>query len=310
MENRCVLITGCAGRVGAALAEELAKNNEVHGIDVADGVARENLEQAGIVYHKMRLGRDTLDELPDHFDYVYHQAVTWTVRNHKEEREAYLVSVKGVVELLKKYRNADRFLLASTGGVCAPSTTPVTEEEVRRPDATPYHSYKFGMEIVSEAIAETEGQDVVVLRYYWPWSRHNGFPHSWVIVPQLRGEPVSVCFETPNLFTPLFMPDCVRYSIELAELPSVPRIVNVGGTEVVSIEDMARISADILGIVPEFTDTRGQMPVFLGDAARLVKLLGPPEYDVRRSIESSIEWHREHPKEHLERTVFDAPGNW
>lgn len=310
MENQRVLITGCAGRVGAAIALALAESNDVHGIDRSDGSARGHLESAGVTFYEMFLGRDPLDTLPSKFDYVFHQAVTWTIRNSHEEREAYLVSVKGVVELLKKYRGAKRFVLGSTGGVCAPSEKLVNESELRRPDATPYHSYKFGMEVTGEVIAETEGANVVILRYYWPWSDHNGFPHTWIVAPQLRGEPVSICEEHPNRFTPLFMPDCVRYSVGLAELPEVPRIVNVAGAEVVSLEQMAQISADILGIEPEFTNSREHMHTFLGDASRLTGLLGPPEYDVRRSLEAAVQWHREHPDEFKKRDVFDAPRNW
>jgi nucleoside-diphosphate-sugar epimerase len=139
MKDQRVLVTGCGGRVGAPLAIELAKSNEVHGIDRFNGTTRTNLEDAGVTFHEMFLGRDTLDPLPEQFDYVFHQAVTWEVNTPQEEREAYMVSVKGVVELMKKYHGAKRFVLGSTGGVCAPSEELVNEEELRRPDATPYH---------------------------------------------------------------------------------------------------------------------------------------------------------------------------
>jgi nucleoside-diphosphate-sugar epimerase len=310
MHNRQVLITGCAGRVGAAIALELVRDNEVHGIDCVDGQAREHLERAGVIFHNLRLGADDLRSLPAKLDYVFHQAVTWSIRNAEEEKEAYLVSVKGVVDLLKKYGDARRFVLGSTGGVCAPSDHPVKETELRRPDSTPYHSYKFAMEVVGQVVADTEGVDVITLRYYWPWSRHNGFPHTWVIVPILRGESVAVCDERPNRFTPVFMPDCVRYSIALAERPEVPRVVNVAGTEAVSIEDLARITGELLGVEPVIANGRRPMPPFLGDASLLTGLLGPPEYDVRRSLEAAIRWHRDHPEERERRDVFDAPGNW
>jgi nucleoside-diphosphate-sugar epimerase len=221
-----------------------------------------------------------------------------------------MVSVKGVVELMKKYHGAKRFVLGSTGGVCAPSEELVNEEELRRPDATPYHSYKFGMELASEAIADTEGCDLVILRYYWPWSAHNGFPHTWIIVPQLRGQPVSINEKHPNRFTPMFMPDCVRYTIELAKLTNVPRIVNVSGPDIVSVEEMAEVSADVLGVEPQFVNGRKPVHSFLGDPSLLLGLLGPPEYDVRRSIEAAVQWHREHPEEAEKRNIFDAPRNW
>ena len=306
-----MLIAGCAGRIGAVTALELARSNEVHGIDCVDGAARRHLERGGVNFHRISLGRDGLDRLPAKVDYVFYQAVTWKIRNAKEEREAYLVSIKGVFDLFRKYhRDAKRFVLASTGGVCAPSEELADERTARCPDATPYHSYKFAMEVVGEAFADTEGADVIILRYYWPWSERNGFPHSWVIVPLLRGRPVSVCDRHPNRFTPVFMPDCVRYSVGLAELPEVPRVVNVCGTDIVSVEQMARITADILGIEPAITNSRKHRPTFLGDASLVTRLLGPPEYDVRRALEAAVRWHREHPEEHQKRDVFDAPRNW
>jgi nucleoside-diphosphate-sugar epimerase len=310
MKDQRVLITGVAGRVGAAIALELARDNEVHGMDCTDGVARKNLEAAGVIYHKTRMGIDPLDGLPEHFDYVFHQAVSWQVDSPEQEREAYCVSVKGVAELLKKYRDAKRFVLGSTGGVCAPSELPVEESALRNPDSDPYHSYKFAMEIVGELAADTEGISVVIPRYYWPWSEHNGFPQTWVIAPLLKGHAVSICGGKPDRFSPVFMPDCVRYTIGLAELPEVPRIVNVSGSEVVSVNDMARLVGEIMGHPPVFCNHRVAMPTFLGDPTLLHSLLGPPEYDMRRSLEAAVNWLKRHNELVKARDVFDAPGNW
>jgi nucleoside-diphosphate-sugar epimerase len=309
MQDRRVLITGAGGRVGAALALELAKDNEVHGIDLFER-NRERLERGGAVFHKLDLATDDLSGLPDAFDYVFHQAVTWAVTNREQEIAARNVSVNGVVRLTRKYYTARRIVLGSTGGVLRESDRRVDESALREPDTNPYHAYKFAMEVVGEAIAEEYGVDIVIPRYYWPWSASNGFPHAWVIVSMLRGEPVQVCGTKPIRTTPLFMPDCVRYSIALAEAEDAPRVLHLAGPDVVSIEEMACIVGELLGVEPRFEDTRPPFVSFLGDPSLCCKLFGAPEYDVRRSLEAAVEWHRRHPEEHRRRDVFDAPGTW
>jgi len=326
MKNQSVLVTGVRGRVGAAIALELAADNDVHGLSRSGARARGHLERAGVTFHKLGLGADSLDALPDHFDYIFHQAVTWGVTNDDEQTAAYNASVKGVLQLLKKYGpTAKRIVLGSTGGVCAESPDPVKETALRLPDGNPYHSYKFAMEVIGEAVGELDGIDVVNARYYWPWSAHNGFPHTWVIVPMLRGEPVSIRADRPNPFTPIFMPDCVRYSIALAEAgtctgspegdrcvspDSAPRVLNITGSEVATLVDMANIVGELLGVEPTFSKDREEQFSFLGDASLCTRLYGPPEYDTRRSLETAVDWHRQHPDEHKQRAVFDAPRNW
>ncbi len=308
MKDQRVLITGVRGRVGMSIALELAGNNEVHGISRGGGYAKECLEKAGGVFHQMGMGQDGFDALPEHFDYIFHQAVTWGVATPEDEKAAYNVSVKGVVEMLKKYGpGAKRIVLGSTGGVAAASEDLVKETALRLPNEDAYHSYKFAMEVIGEAFADLEGVDVVIARYYWPWAEHNGFPHTWIIVPMLRDEPVSVCESKPNRFTPIFMPDCVRHSIACAEADDVPRVINISGPETVSLKEMAEITGEILGKVPEFDDTRESMPTFLGDASLSVTLFGAHEYGVRRSLEAAVEWHRRNPEEHKKRDIFDAP---
>ena len=309
MKDQRVLVTGAGGRVGAAIALELAGENEVHGIDLFDR-ARERLERGGVIFHQLCLGTDKLGVLPETFDYVFHQAVTWAVTNREQEAAAHNVSVKGVVRLMKKYGGARRIVLGSTGGVVRESPEPVDEAALREPDTNPYHAYKFAMEVVAEAIADEDGVDIVIPRYYWPWSASNGFPHTWVIVPMLRGRPVSICRAKPVRTTPLFMPDCVRYSIAIAEAPEVPRIINVSGAKVVTLEQMAEIVGRLIGVEPAFEDTRAPFVSFLGNASLCIKLFGPPEYGVRRSLEAAVEWHRQHPDEHKTRDVFDAPATW
>jgi nucleoside-diphosphate-sugar epimerase len=126
----------------------------------------------------------------------------------------------------------------------------------------------------------------------------------------LRGEPVQICKAKPIRTTPLFMPDCVRYSIAFAEAPEVPRVIHVAGPEVVTLEQMATIVGGLLGVEPRFDDVRPPFVSFLGNPSLCYRLFGPPEYDLRRSLEAAVEWHREHPHEHKRRDIFDAPATW
>jgi nucleoside-diphosphate-sugar epimerase len=309
MKNQRVLITGAGGRVGAAIAFELARDNEVHGVDLFDH-ARPRLEAGGVVFHQLCLGTGRLDCLPEQFDYVFHQAVTWSVANREEQAAAENVSVRGVLRLMRRFAGAKRFVLGSTGGVLGESEELADETALRRPDSDPYHAYKFAMEVMAEAMADEEGIDIVIPRYYWPWSATNGFPHTWVIVPMLRDRPVSICKAHPVRTTPIFMPDCVRYSIAAAEAPEVPRILHISGNEVVSLAQIATMVGEMLDVAPVFEDSRPRFVSFLGNPALCTQLFGPPEYTVRKAVETAVQWHKEHPAEHQKREIFDAPATW
>jgi nucleoside-diphosphate-sugar epimerase len=108
----------------------------------------------------------------------------------------------------------------------------------------------------------------------------------------------------------IWLDDLMDKMIESAKVATVPaRVLNLTGTENVSVRAIAERLGELMGIEPKF---RGepQPTSLLGKADEMARLLGPPETSLdeglRRVAESVMarEFPLDHPTEWEKRTGF------
>lgn len=91
-------------------------------------------------------------------------------------------------------------------------------------------------------------------------------------------------------YNPIYISDCIRYTIKATGLCSIPaRVINAGGIEEVSQEELVAIICKLSGKKPKFHDTE-EVPLFwLGDISLMKRLLGVPDISLRDGIDKVVQ---------------------
>lgn len=191
-----VLITGGAGFLGAALANQLA--NQQHEVRVLDDLSSGEREALSSAVH---FTRGDVNDIPklwtllQDVDCVYHLAARVSVaQSILYPRDYNQVNVGGTVSLMEAIRDAGvkRVVLASSGAVYgAQEVQPVTEETLPKPDS-PYAVSKLAAEQYVFTIGQLWGIETVALRIFNAYGPGQHLPVSHApVVPKFLQQAVS-----------------------------------------------------------------------------------------------------------------------
>jgi nucleoside-diphosphate-sugar epimerase len=188
-------------------------------------------------------------------------------------------------------RGASRFILASTANVYGVSSQPIDERAAIAP-ASFYARTRHAAEMLAEPFAEH--LDVTVARMftiYGPGQRQDTLIAS-LIDRVSSGNAVQVQGARGLLLSPLYLSDAVDALASLAERPAHPGFttVNVAGSQVVGVEDLARTIGTVIGREPIIDHTPGPEPGgWIGDTAALRALVSwAPKMDLERGLRNTI----------------------
>lgn len=265
-----VLITGGAGFIGSHLAEVyLKKGDEVYIIDDLSTGSLENInhlkENAGFqkrlfVYIESILNREVLMELVGTCDVVHHLAAAVGVQYILDHpMESITANIKGteiVLELCNKFKK--KVLIASTSEVYGKHThAPLVETDniIYGPSSKFRWSYaasKLMDEFMSLAYFRTTGLQVTLVRLFNTVGPRQTGTYGMVIprfVSQaLRNAPLKVYGDGTQTRTFTYVKDVVWALMRLIENEKAfGQVFNIGGTEEVSILELARRIIDITG---------------------------------------------------------------
>jgi nucleoside-diphosphate-sugar epimerase len=279
MENQRILVLGATGLIGLPLATELAKTNHVTGVSRFRKMASQALASRHIEPLEMDIAKDPFNRLPEDIDYVFHEVMLYHPSDLEQSLE---VNSYPVARLMERYERCKGIVLGSTGSVYATPGTPRKEDDPVG-GVTAYAVSKICAEKFAIHFSRERGTPTCILRYYQPYSAESG------IVPSLQravaaGRPVD---HGKTLYTPMFISDVVRFTIEAASLcASPPRILNVGGEEVVSQEALVRILCEAMGKPPGCVPVSGDSSRLseIGDCAERIGLLGKEQVPIREGV--------------------------
>jgi len=283
VQGKRVLITGVSGLVGSALARVLSRNNQVCGLaSFRDPEIKRELESLGVTCVVKDILTEDLDDLPDDLDYVFSQLVL--IRGCEQNRQAaYATNTYFVGRLMQRCRSAQGIVLGSTGAVYRPSTEPWAEDGTIGPIST-YGMSKFAGEVLGTFLATLWDVPTCILRYFYPYSRHGGLLHM-LARRIVTGKPIGVGKRQVSYYDPIHMSDCVHFTIQSAELCSVPpRVLNVAGVDVVTWGEMVNLLSDAFGVAPNLVEQDADEPAWIADISLLKKLLGEPMVRLKEGI--------------------------
>jgi len=305
-------VTGAAGFIASRVAEFLVRDGHtVVGVDNMNDAydirmkeyRLNNLKNLnGFTFHKLDIAdKSTLNPFKGQkFDAVINLAARAGVRASVENPWVYLESnVTGTLNMLELCRmtGTKKFLMASTSsiyGADPPYPTPESASSDR--PLQPYAASKKGGEALCHAYHYLHDLDISVVRYFTVYGPA-GRPDlalfrftQWIS----EGRPVQVYGDGEQSRGFTYLDDIARGTI-LALKPLGYEIVNLGGHEVITINDLIALIEDVVGkkaIVEYGPAIQADMRSNWADVTKAKELLGwEPEYDLRRGVEALVDWY-------------------
>jgi UDP-glucose 4-epimerase len=278
-----VLVTGATGLIGRHLVERISEAHEVTALargpisglrpDVL--LVRQDLSQP--------LQRKAL---PERIDAVIHLAQSERYREFPEgAADVFAVNVQSTLALLEYSRaaGASRFVLASTGGVYAPSDGELTEESVVDPKGPYAHSKRMAEFLVEDYAEILTG---IILR---PFFVYGPGPSKLLIARLLAdvrgGRAIEVAGSNGPQLNPIYVSEAAA-AFEAALGVAGGGVFNVAGPEPTTIAEIAGLIAKEMGREAQIVHTdRRRGPPLIADTHRMQEVLGvTPQISMRDGI--------------------------
>jgi len=306
------LVTGAAGFIGARTSELLIKDGHtVAGIDnmnnaydprVKEYRLRKLQEMPGFAFHKLDISNKSVIDsfMGEKFDGVINLAARAGVRASVKDPWIYVESnMIGTLNMLEICRQTGtkKFIVASTSSIYGEDPPyPTPESAPSSEPLQPYAASKKGAEAMCHAYHHLYGIDVTVVRFFTVYGPA-GRPDlsifrfvKWISEGQLVR--VNGNGEQSRGFT--YIDDIAR-GVIAALKPLDFEIINLGGHEVITINNLIKLVEDVVGkkaLIEYGPPDPADMHSNWADVTKAGELLGwEPQFDMRSGIEKLVEWY-------------------
>ncbi|HEX5840814.1 MAG TPA: NAD-dependent epimerase/dehydratase family protein [Anaerolineales bacterium] len=306
------LVTGAAGFIGARTSELLIRDGHtVSGIDNLNEaydlrMKHYRLERlqamGGFTFYKLDISeKSVIDALKDQgFDGVINLAAWAGVRASVRNPWVYVDSnMTGTLNMLELCRQTGtkKFVVASTSSIYGENPPyPTPESASSSEPLQPYAASKKGAEAMAHAYHHLYDIDVTVVRFFTVYGPA-GRPDlsifrfvQWIS----EGRPVLVNGDGEQSRGFTYIDDIAR-GVILSLKPVGFEIVNLGGHEVITINNLIKLVEDVVGkkaIVQYGPPDPADMRSNWADVSKAGVLLGwEPQFSMRAGIEKLVEWY-------------------
>jgi UDP-glucose 4-epimerase len=252
------LITGAAGFLGSALANQLAR--EGHQVRGLDDLSTGDPQALSPDIHFTRgdvNDRPKLWTLLQEVDCVYHLAARVSVpESVLYPREYNAVNVGGTVSLMEAMRDVGvkRVVFASSGAIYGEQDIqPLTEGQTPHP-SSPYAVSKLAAEYYVRTIGNLWGIETVCLRIFNAYGPGQHLPASnppvvpYFLRQALRGGTLVIYGDGNQTRDYVYVDDVVAAMVAAATAPNVNGLViNVGSGVETSIQSLAKLVLGVTG---------------------------------------------------------------
>lgn len=306
------LVTGAAGFIGARTTELLIRDGHtVLGIDNMNNAYDPRMKEyrlrklqamPGFTFHKLDISeRSIIDQLKgDKFDGVINLAARAGVRYSVADPWVFVESnLLGTLNMLELCRQTSttKFIVASTSSIYGedpPYPTPESASSSR--PLQPYAATKKGAEAMAHAYHHLHNIDVTILRFFTVYGPA-GRPDlsifrfvQWIS----EGRPVKVNGDGEQSRGFTYIDDIARGIIAALE-PFGFEIINLGGHEVITINNLIKLVEEVVGrkaIIHYGPADPADMRSNWADVSKAGELLGwEPQFNMRAGIEKLVEWY-------------------
>jgi UDP-glucose 4-epimerase len=281
------LITGGAGFIGAALANELV--HQGHTVRVLDDLSAGDQDRLDRTVH---FTRGNVEDKPkvwrllNKIDCVYHLAARVSVpESVLYPREYNDTNVSGTVSIMEAMRDAGikRVVLASSGAIYGEQSTGKVHEKLLPNPTSPYAVSKLAAEGYVHTIGGQWNIETVALRIFNAYGPGQVVPPTHApVIPQfvrqiLGGGSLVIYDDGRQIRDYVYVDDVVRALVAAATAPDVARqIINIGTGVGTSINELVR---DIEGVTGRQATTvvnpavSGGVSSLVADTGRARRLL-------------------------------------
>ena len=306
------IVTGAAGFIGARTSEMLIEQghtvtgvdnvNEAYDVRLKDYRLRRLAEMPGFTFKKVDIAdkQVVMSELQGQFDGLINLAAWAGVRASVENPWVFVESnVVGTLNMLELCRRngIPKFILASTSsiyGANPPYPTPETASSSE--PLQPYAASKKGAEAMAHAYHHLHGIDVTVVRFFTVYGPA-GRPDlalfrftQWIS----EGLPVRVNGDGEQSRGFTYIDDIGR-GIIAALRPLGFEVINLGGHEVITINDLIKLVEEAVGkqaTVEYGPPNLADMRTNWADVSKANELLNwDPQVGLREGVKHLVDWY-------------------
>ena len=306
------LVTGAAGFIGARTTEFLIKDGHtVVGIDNMNDAYDPRMKEyrlrkmqamPGFNFHQQDISdKSIIDQFKNEkFDGVINLAARAGVRYSVENPWVFVESnTLGTLNMLEICRQTgtNKFIIASTSSIYGSNPPyPTPESASSSEPLQPYAASKKGAEAMSHAYHHLYGIDVSILRFftvYGPAGRPD-LAHLRFVQWIIEGRPIRVNGDGEQSRGFTYIDDIARGTI-LALKPVGYEVINLGGHEVITINNLIKLIEDVVGKKADVQygpPNPADMFTNWADVTKAGEVLGwEPQFNMRAGVEKLVEWY-------------------
>lgn len=282
-----ILITGVNGLIGFELAKRLCLNTSdtIYGLSrSAPLIAEKNYKHISLDVEEAHFS----NQLPNSVDVLIHLAQSEKFRNFPDSAiDVFKVNSLSTLLLLDYSRKSGvkKFIYASSGGVYGNKDVGFTEDSpvMGTGDLGFYLSTKLCSEILTDNYVGFF--NIIQLRFFFVYGERQ---NKSMLIPRLfnsvkNNMPVVLTGDEGIMINPLYVSDAAK-AVEAAIKLNHSDKINIGGTEHLSIKQIAEIISKQTGTMPVFEYVKGETKSLIGDITKMKNMLCVPEVSFEKGI--------------------------
>ncbi len=303
------LVTGGAGFMGSHVADHLlAMGHDVVVVDDLSGGFRENVPANATFVQGSITDHHFIDKLFERhsFDYVYHLAAYAAEGlSHFIKRFNYNNNLIGSVNLINASINhkVKCFVFTSSIAVYGAGQSPMSETMIPVPEDS-YGISKLAVEQELRVSHEMFGLDYIVFRPHNVYGERQNIGDRYrnvvgIFMNQLlRGEPMTIFGDGSQERAFTHIDDVAPVLAHSVEFPAARnQVFNVGADAPYTVNDLARIVADAMGMKCSVAhlDARNEVKIAYSDHAKAERIFGSRKIkSLQEGITAMAAWVRKH----------------
>ena len=282
-----ILITGATGFIGGGLINSLSGKHDLYCLSRSKNTSKEN----NINWIIQDLSKKiNYSNLPDELDVIIHMAQSRHYREFpKMALDMFNVNTCSTLQLLDYGREIGlkSFIFASSGGIYRRKNGPFLEGDSLEPP-TFYLRSKY----ISECLIDSYSDffSTVILRYFFVY----GEGQKNMLVPNLinsvkERKPIIIYNKEGIRINPVYIDDAVRATVNAISLKG-NEVINVAGSDVVSILELSEMIGEVLGKEPvyEYKKDSNAMDFVANIEKMKSKLAAAPKISINEGIKRTI----------------------